>query len=170
LLLNINQPYLIFGIDSCYFQNKLIENQLQSLFKLYDMILNRMYCEYFKLYKLMLKYVDEHFNDPKTLNNLKVRDSFPIYKDLEIYKKYDFQIINDIHQEIHVIFGIMHNFLVEKKQKLISHQDKNNLGLNIDNFVNTFNFEIVNFEQQINLFSNYLDFFHKLHFKHLSRF
>ena len=170
LVKNNKSNIFLFGIDSLFFQNKLIDYEFKNYNELLDMITNKMYCEYFKLYKLMLKYVDEHFNDPKTLNNLKVRDSFPIYKDLEIYKKYDFQIINDIHQEIHVIFGIMHNFLVEKKQKLISHQDKNNLGLNIDNFVNTFNFEIVNFEQQINLFSNYLDFFHKLHFKHLSRF
>jgi len=108
LVKNNKSNIFLFGIDSLFFQNKLIDYEFTNYNELLDMITNKMYCEYFKLYKLMLKYVDEHFNDPKTLNNLKVRDSFPIYKDLEIYKKYDFQIINDIHQEIHVIFGIMH--------------------------------------------------------------
>ena len=170
LVLNNKSNIFLFGIDSLFFQNKLIDYEFKNYNQLLDLITNKMYCEYFKLYKLMIKYIHDTISDPKTLNNLKIRDNFPTYKDLEIYKKYDFQVINDIHQEIHVIFNITHNFLIEKKQKLIGHQDKNNLGLNIDNFVNTFNFEINNFDQQINLFSNYLDFFHKLHFKHLSRF
>jgi hypothetical protein len=160
----------LFGIDSLFSQNKLINFELKTNNNHLDLITNKMYCEYFKLYKLMLHYVQNEITDSEIINNLKIRNTFPVYKDLEINKKYDFKFINDIHQEISNIFAILNNYLLEKKQKLISHKDTNNLGLNIDNFVNTFNFNVNNLENQIKLFYNYLNFFYKLHYKHLNRF
>ena len=47
---------------------------------------------------------------------------------------------------------------------------KKNIGLNIDNFVSTYSFEVVKFEDQIKLFDNYLNFFYNIHFKNLNRF
>ena len=170
LVHNNKSKLSLFGIDSLFFQNKLIDYEFKNYNELLDFITNKMYCEYYKLYKLILKYIEENLTDKNTVQNIKTRDIFPIYKDLEIYKKYDFQIINDIHQEVYGLFNILQKFLNEKKQRLVYHQEKNNLGLNINNFVNTFNFEINSFEQQTQLFYNYLEFFHSLHIKHLSRF
>ena len=42
----------IFGLDSFYFQNKLIDIELGDMKKFYDLIMNRMYCEYYKLYRV----------------------------------------------------------------------------------------------------------------------
>ena len=167
---NNKSNIFIFGIDSLFSQNKLINFELKTNNDHLDLIINKMYCEYFKLYTLMLNYVLSEINDPEILNNLKIRNIFPVYKDLEINKKYDFKIINDIHQEISNIFAILNNNLLEKKQKLISHKDLNELGLNIDNFVNSFNFNVNQLENQINLFYKYLNFFYKIHYKHLNRF
>jgi len=167
---NNKSNIFLFGIDSLFSQNKLINFELKTNNDHLDLITNKMYCEYFKLYKLMLNYVQNEINDSEILNNLKIRNIFPVYKDLEINKKYDFKIINDIHQEISNVFAVLNNNLLEKKQKLISHKDINNLGLNIDNFVNSFNFNVNYLENQINLFYKYLNFFYKLHYKHLNRF
>ena len=160
----------IFGIDSLYFQNKLIENQLESLYKLYDLILNRIYCEYYKLYKLIITYINDELNDNEIMNNIHQRNNFPKYNDLDIYKKYDFVLIINLQEEINNIFSIMNNVLNEKKQLLSNHKKKKSIGLNIDNFVSTYNFEVIKFEEQIKLFDNYLNFFYKIHYKNLNRF
>ena len=47
---------------------------------------------------------------------------------------------------------------------------KNNTGLNIDNFVNTFNFNIIIMREKLTLFVTYIEFFHKLHNKYFKRF
>ena len=127
----------IFGIDSLYFQNKLIENQLESLLKLYNLILNRIYCEYYKLYKLIINYINENLNNNEIMNNINQRNKFSKYNDLDIYKKYDFVLIINLQEEINNIFSLMNNVLIEKKQLLSNHKKKNNIGLNIDNFVRT---------------------------------
>lgn len=160
----------IFGIDSLYFQNKLIENQLDSLLKLYNFILNRIYCEYYKLYKLIITFINENLNNNEIMNNINKRNNFPKYNDLDIYKVYDFVLIINLQEEINNIFSLLNNVLMEKKQLLSNHNMKKNIGLNIDNFVSTYSFEVVKFEDQIKLFDNYLNFFYNIHFKNLNRF
>ena len=52
---------------------------------------NRMYCEYFKLYKLICSYVIENVTDKKILEIIK-GNTFQVYKDLEPFKDYKFEI------------------------------------------------------------------------------
>ena len=129
-----------------------------------------MYCEYYKLYKLIINYINDELKDDEIMNNINQRNKFPKYNDLDIYKKYDFILIINLQEEINNIFSIMNNVLTEKKQILSNHIKKKNIGLNIDNFVSTFNFEVIKFEEQIKLFDNYLNFFYNIHYKNLNRF
>ena len=41
----------IFGLDSFKFQSRLMETENEDLCRLYKMISNKMYCEYYKLIK-----------------------------------------------------------------------------------------------------------------------
>jgi hypothetical protein len=50
------------------------------------------------------------------------------------------------------------------------YQSKNKIGLNIDSFVNTFNFNNTVMKEKTGLFVTYIEFFHKLHTKYLKRF
>jgi hypothetical protein len=59
---------------------------------------------------------------------------------------------------------------MNKEYDLKLYQSKNNTGLNIDNFVNTFNFNNIMMREKIILFITYLEFFHKLHNKYFKRF
>jgi hypothetical protein len=43
----------IFGLDSFHFQSKLIDMEHDDMKRLFLAISNRMYCEYFKLYKII---------------------------------------------------------------------------------------------------------------------
>jgi hypothetical protein len=44
----------VSGLDSFYFQSKLIDIEYDDMKRLFLSINNRMYCEYFKLYKIIV--------------------------------------------------------------------------------------------------------------------
>jgi hypothetical protein len=167
---NNKQNIFVFGLDSFHFQGKLIDLEYDDMKRIFCAITNRMYCEYFKLYKLIIEYILEAITDKKLLDLIKVNNNYPTYKDLEPFKQYDFAIIQNIHEIIIILLLSIDNYISNKEIELSAHKIRNNTGLNIDNFVNTFNFNIVVMKEKLLLFITYMDFFHKLHNKYLKRF
>ena len=51
------QKMFIFGLDSLRFQSKILDVEYDDMKRLYLAINNRMYCEYFKLYNIIVEYV-----------------------------------------------------------------------------------------------------------------
>jgi hypothetical protein len=160
----------VFGLDSFRFQGKLIDIEYSDMKRLFLAITNRMYCEYFKLFKIIIEYIKENCDDKKLQDFIKVNDNYPIYKDLEPFKQYDFEIIQNLHELLITILTSLNSILINKEYDLKVYQSKNNIGLNIDNFVNTFNFNNIMTREKIILFITYLEFFHKLHNKYFKRF
>jgi hypothetical protein len=167
---NNKQTIFVFGLDSFHFQGKLIDIEYDDMKRMFYAITNRMYCEYFKLYKLIIEYILETITDKKLLDLIKVNNNYPTYKDLEPFKQYDFGIIQNIHEIIIILLLSIDNYVSNKGNELSAYKTKNNTGLNIDNFVNTFNFNIVVMKEKLLLFITYMEFFHKLHNKYLKRF
>ena len=167
---NNKNNLFIFGLDSFHFQGKLIDIEYEDIQRLYSAITNRIYCEYFKLYKIIVQYILDNIIEQKIIDLVHVNNSYPIYKDLEPFKKYDFEVIQSIHEFIIILLNSINGFLMNKEHDLKRHQLKNNIGLNIDNFVNTFQFNNVILREQLILFITYIEFFHKLHLKYLTRF
>ena len=52
-----NDNVLTFGLDSLRFQSKLIGIEYEDMKRLFHAINNRMYCEYYKLYKIIMSYI-----------------------------------------------------------------------------------------------------------------
>ena len=168
---NNNTTLFIFGLDSFYFQNKLIDIEFHDMKRFYDLIMNRMYCEYYKLYKIVMEYITNHLaDDVKLIDSLKNKKNYPIYKDLEPYKKYDFHLIDELHDEIVSSLISVNTYLTNKKHLLVSYRMRSDVGLNINNFVSTYEFDVSSIERQLLLFCSYVDFFHDLHLKYLKRF
>ena len=132
----------IFGLDSFHFQSKLIDIEYDDMKRLFLAINNRMYCEYFKLYKIIIDYIMVNISDRKITEIVKV-NSYPVYKDLEPFKEYKFEIILDMHENILNLLGILISTLNNKENELLLHKNKQNIGLNIDNFITTFNYSII---------------------------
>ena len=128
----------IFGLDSLYFQSKLIDIEYDDMKRLFLAINNRMYCEYFKLYKLIVEYILKNVNDKKIVEIIKV-NNFPVYKDLEPFKEYNFEIILDIHDNIINLLSSLNSYLTNKEIELKNYKQKKDIGLNIDNFITSFN-------------------------------
>ena len=164
-----NSQLFIFGLDSFHFQSKLIDLEYDDMKRIFLFINNRMYCEYFKLYKLICSYVIENITDKKIIELIK-GNNFPVYKDLEPFKEYKFEITMEIHENILVLLNSIISIINNKENQLSIHKSKQLIGLNIDNFVNSFNYEIVLMKEKINLFLSYIEFFHKLNNKYLKRF
>ena len=166
---NNKNKLFVFGLDSFHFQSKLIDVEYDDMKRLFLAINNRMYCEYFKLYKITTEYVYENINDKKITEIIKV-NNFPVYKDLEPFKEYSFETTTEIHENILVIVNSIISNLNTRENELNIHRGKQALGLNIDNFITTYNFELTVIKEKISMFLTYIEFFHKLHTKHLKRF
>ena len=160
----------IFGLDSFQFQSKLIDIEFNDMKRLFLAINNRMYCEYYKLYKIIADFIKDNINDRKSLDIVKLVNSFPVYKDLEPFKQYNFDTIQEIHDNIILLLYGINEFILNKENELQCHQKKQSIGLNINNFVNTFNYNILIVKEKGTLFISYIEFFHSLHTKHLQRF
>jgi len=168
---NNKSNVFIFGLDSFYFQNKLLDDEYSNVIHFYKRILNRMYCEYYKLYKLIVNYIKDNISDTK-INDIvnQNKNNIIVYKDLEPDKEYEFKQFELINNELISILALLHAKLSEKEKILQEHEEKQSIGLNINNFVSSFSYEVSMFKNQIILFENYLSFFYKLHFKYLQRF
>jgi hypothetical protein len=156
-------------LDSFNFQGKLIDIEYDDMKRLFIAINNRMYCEYFKLNKIIIEYILKSVEDKKVIDIVKV-DNYPIYKDLEPFKDYEFGITHDIHQNILNLLGILLSVLNTKETELSAHRAKQNIGLNINNFTTTFAFNNTVLREKILMFMSYIEFFHSLHTKYLKRF
>jgi len=97
-------------------------------------------------------------------------NNFPVYKDLEPFKEYNFETTTEIHENILIIVNSIISNLNARENELNIHRGKQALGLNIDNFITTYNFELTVIKEKISMFLTYIEFFHKLHTKHLKRF
>ncbi len=167
---NNRQNLFVFGLDSFQFQSKLIDIEYEDMKRLFLAINNRMYCEYYKLYKIIADYVKENIHDKKTQDLIKITNIFPVYKDLEPYKQYKFEMIQEIHENIILLLYEINEFIMNKENELQAHKKKQDIGLNINNFVTTFNYNIIMIKEKGMLFISYIEFFHNLHTKYLQRF
>jgi hypothetical protein len=164
------EQLFVFTLDAFHFQSKLVDLEFEDMNRMFLSITNRMYCDYYKLFKIMVEYVEENIPEKKLQELIRVHNNFPVYKDLEPFKQYDFQYIQSLHEIILVILTYIHTFITNKEHDLKVYQTKNQTGLNIDSFVSTFSFNTTMMNQRAMLFINYIEFFHKSHTKYLKRF
>jgi hypothetical protein len=166
---NSKNQMFVFGLDSFQFQSKLIDIEFDDMKRLFGAIMNRMYCEYYKLNKIIIDYILKSVDDKKYTDGIKSNE-YPIYKDLEPYKDYNFETTLDIHQNILNLVGILMSVLSSKETELAVHMSKQNIGLNINNYTTTFVFNNTMLREKIMMFISYIEFFHSLHTKYLKRF
>lgn len=164
-----NKYEYIFGIDSFRFQSRMINLEYDDIKRLYSSHLNRMYGEYFKLYKIISNFITT-INNNKLNAVLKANNYFPIYKDLEPFKKYEYKLIIDLHDVLLLFVNGIIAYNLDKINELNHEKQKQELGLNINNFIFSFDSDNKLVDEKISLFINYLTFFHELHLKYMTRF
>lgn len=161
---------LHFGLDAFHFQKTLIDFEYSNMEKMFQLIDNKMYCEYYKLFKLVVKYAKATINDKKVESICEQKSKYPIYKDLEPYKVYEYELINNLHTDTLQLLEEMLSYLRIKEAEIEENEYKSNNGINIDNYVNTLAYDNAVLNQNIKLYIKYLMVFHKYHTKYLTRF
>ena len=157
-----------FSLDSFYFQNNLLKREYKNLKDFNIIIINHMYGEYYKLYRLITDFIVKSRIDDKLPDILKNR-SYPTYDDLDEEKLYDFNLIIQLNEDIMNIVNYLITIRNEKEMSLKNYQINQGYGLNIHNFVSTFNYEFDVLTERINLYEKYLDFFYHTHEKLFNR-
>ena len=162
-----NKKNNFFGLDSFHFQNKLIELEYDNMKKMYNFIDNRIYCDYYKLFGLIIQFFKKNFKQDKYETLIK-NNSYPTYKDLEPYKVYDFDIVNDIHSDIIILINHLYISVNKTNAEINKDKEKMKNGLNIENYLHNYIYTNLLLETNINLFENYLKSYHKCHSKFLN--
>lgn len=164
-----NKGNILFGLDALHFQTFLINFEYDNMKNMHILIENKLYCEYYKLFKFMVQYVKLNINDIQILKVCEHKTKYPVYKDLEQYKIYDFELINQIHDDILLLLELMSKFVIKKEKELELDETNTMNGLNLHIVVNTIDFNISLLKQNLKLYINYLKVFHRYHTTYLSR-
>ena len=141
----------LFGIDSFYFQNTLLETEYNNMVELFKRIDNRLYCDYYTLYKLIIEYIKQEVKDPDIIKTT-VTKSYPVYKSLDLTRVYSIQHIIDIQTDIMAAIFELENYLVVRENVLSNDIIQSDLGLNIDNLVLSQRFDNSLLRERINMY------------------
>lgn len=162
---NTTKKALLFSLDSFFFQYKLFSVELENIDRFRILLNNRMYCDYYKLYVLIVNYIKDNSED---LCAEKIDFyTFPVYKDLEPFQEYNLDDIKHIHEDIMKYINFLYECYEINQSKITNYNGKTRIGFSISNLLNTLEHENTVLKQQMSLYINYLSFFHISQTKHL---
>lgn len=157
LIKNNNKKIFLFCLDSFYFQYKLLDIEMKNISSFINLINNRMYGDFYKLYNIMLFQIKEKF--PDIINVFNTGKKHVIYKDLEPFYDHPIENIIDIHNDILNIIDELYKYYVLKEEKIKNYNDNTKIGNSIINFINTLEYENSLIREQLTLYFNYVNFF-----------
>ena len=120
------------NLDTLNFQIKLIKLEHENNNIIFKTFLNRIYGDYYKLYKDMTTYINNYIKDISTSTDIQ----FPKYKDLETLKEYNFEFIESLHSYILLFLNEFLKFSLKENNTINDLLKKDNNGININNFIN----------------------------------
>ena len=162
---------LVFGLDSFKFQNKVIDLEYSQMKTYFSLLWNRVYCDYYRLHTLIIKYVRQNFkHERKLLECIEYKIKLPKYDYLHVYKEYSFTDTNNVFLENVKLIEHLNEHYNDMYNDIQNEQKRELSGLNISNFVNTRSYTNDVLCKQIRLYLNYLNFFIGLQSKYLSRY
>jgi hypothetical protein len=162
-----SKKIFLFCLDSFYFQYKTFAMELEHIDRFRSLMNNRMYCDYYKLYNIIIAFIKENRTD-LDIDELELK-SYPTYKDLEPFQEYKLEDITDIHSNILVLLHKLYLQLNSKVDCVDHYNENHKIGFSISNFLNTLEYENRLLKEQISLYINYVSFFHISEKRQLNR-
>jgi len=149
-------------LDSFYFQSKLIDAEYELVQKIYKMIDNRMYGEYYKLWLTMHAYAKDLLKEDMI--------RFLPYKDLEPTKQYEFSVTQSMYEEIGKIFEKLKQSTDKSQKDIDVHKEQLHKGIHIENYINTLSYQLGLVLDQVQLFKNMFDSYQRYHHQRYDHF
>ena len=161
---NSHRKIFLFCLESFNLQIKSFSVDTENIQNSLLLITNRIYCDYYKLFKLFSSLFDEY--KYKLPASIKER---PIYNDLNPFAEYKLEDVRDLHEDVcSLILSLImtHN---SNQMKIDSYTSKSQTGICILNFIKTLEYDNSVLKDQIMLYLNYMDFFKNTQTKHLTK-
>ena len=157
----------VFGLDSFLFQNKMFEMEYENMRKVFNYVENRMYCEYYKVYKYIHDYVVNDIKCSKIIEKM-AHHNYPVYKDLETSKVYEFGTVREIYSSILDTINDLYEYLDQKNTTMVNDKEQITMGINIDNIIHRQHFTNILLNERITMYIKYLEVINKHHTKYIS--
>jgi len=157
----------VFCLDSFYFQYKTFSMEMEHIDRFRALMNNRMYCDYYKLYNIIITHIKENRAD-LDISELELK-SYPAYKELEPFQEYKLDDIKEIHSNILHLMNQLYSQCAIKDDTIDHYNENHRVGFSISNFLNTLEYENRLLREQILLYVNYVSFFHISQRKQLNR-
>jgi len=161
-------PLLVYSLDSVFFQFYVCNIQMENFLKVFNLIQNHIYCDLFKLHRILCDYVDNNIHDKK-INALLNSGSYPIYKDLEKYKVYDRDIVISLFDNNISIIKAIEEYCRNGTNDFKQHKESIENGFHYDKLLQTFHFNNRVIEEQVSLFSNFMKYSCNYHAEFLQK-
>ena len=97
-----------------------------------------MYCEYYQLYVLIRKYIEEEITNESLRSKVLINKRFPVYKVLDVNRIYRFALVVDLHDYITNTIVELESYRIAKDSELENDTQQSKQGLNIGNLVNSY--------------------------------
>jgi len=167
LIKSNGKKIFLFCLDSFYFQYKTFAMEMEHIDRFRALMNNRMYCDYYKLYGIILAYIKENRED-LDVDELELK-TYPTYKDLEPFQEYKIDDIRDIHSNILLLINKLYLKSSVRSDDIEQYNEHHKVGFSISNFLNTLDYENRLLREQTTLYVNYISFFHISQKKQLNR-
>jgi len=134
-----------------------------------DKITSGEYRDYYKLYKLIIHYVNNEINDKNLKEMVKSNSNFTPYKDLDDKKTYPEELIASINV---FICNMLQSLNKIYEVRLSQNKSKENLqtgGFFIGNYVKTVKHKNDTIKHKLELYADFMDFFNVNHTKILDQ-
>jgi hypothetical protein len=162
-----SKKIFIFCLDSFYFQYKSFALEMEHIDRTRTLMNNRMYCDYYKLYNIIVTHIKENRADID-ITELELK-TYPVYKDLEPFQEYKIDDIRDIHNSILTLINALYSSSTSKSDTITHYNENHKIGFSISNFLNTLEYENLLLREQVSLYINYVSFFHISQKRQLNR-
>ncbi len=160
---NSNRKIFLFCLESFNFQIKLFSVDSDNLNNSLILMSNRIYCDYYKLMKILLQlFADSEYVLPEL-------QDFPIYNDLRPMEKYSIANIETIYSNVCLLLDTLIIKYKENENKINQYSLKSQTGICIINLIQTMEYDNSVLKDQIMLYIGYLNFFYKSQKKYLTK-
>lgn len=157
---NGHKQIFLFCLETFNFQNKMMINETDHLHKIFSMLMNRTYRDYYKLHGIILKLFEEYKMENST------NQKHPECKDLDINTEYTLDEISNIHNDVTCLTSVLIEKYREGESVINNYRTKSRTGIHIINLINTIEYDNSILKDQIQLYINYLTFFQETQYSY----
>jgi hypothetical protein len=160
-------PVELFGLDFFNFQYEIYCKQYDNQLMLLNFLNNRIYGDYYKLYRLILMYVKSSISSDSLKAIVESNSNLPKYDKLDDKVVYPEEVLKTINTFVLSVLEQLFTFYKEKMSSMNSKVKLSKKGFCIGNFVTTVKHKNEMIKHQIELYEGYVKFFNENHIKQL---